>query len=98
MDPYEYRKDFPLFEEEEGGIVYFDNACMTLRPKQVIDKIVEYYSEYPGCGGRSLHRISSSLYSVAMLGGRSSRAFSSMFNCMRERIPTISMGSFATSL
>ena len=60
MDPYVYRKDFPLFKEEkDDGIVYFDNACMTLRPKPVIDKIVEYYSQYPGCGGRSLHKISS---------------------------------------
>ncbi len=30
---------------------------MTLRPKQVIDKINEYYYEYPGCGGRSVHKI-----------------------------------------
>jgi len=60
MDPYGYRKDFPLFDgEKEDGIIYFDNACMTLRPRPVIDKIVEYYSEYPGCGGRSLHKISS---------------------------------------
>ncbi|MBN1539673.1 MAG: cysteine desulfurase [Candidatus Thermoplasmatota archaeon] len=60
MDPYKYRKDFPLFRDDvKERIVYFDNACMTLRPQTVIDKIVEYYSFHPGCGGRSLHRISS---------------------------------------
>jgi len=61
MDPMRYRPDFPLFEDEnrEDKIIYFDNACMTLRPGPVIEKVMEYYSEYPGCGGRSLHRISS---------------------------------------
>ncbi|MGA1819550.1 MAG: aminotransferase class V-fold PLP-dependent enzyme [Thermoplasmatota archaeon] len=60
MDPYELRKDFPLFREgAEERIIYFDNACMTLRPQPVIDKLVEYYSYHPGCGGRSIHRISS---------------------------------------
>jgi cysteine desulfurase/selenocysteine lyase len=60
MDPNLYRKDFPLFEgEKDDAIAYFDNACMTLRPQPVIDKIVEYYSQYPGCGSRSLHKISS---------------------------------------
>jgi cysteine desulfurase/selenocysteine lyase len=61
MDPMTIRRDFPLFQDEEAEykIIYFDNACMTLRPKPVIDKIMEYYSEYPGCGGRSLHKISS---------------------------------------
>jgi cysteine desulfurase/selenocysteine lyase len=61
MDPRTIRNDFPLFQKgnKEDMIVYFDNACMTLRPKPVIDKILEYYSEYPGCGGRSLHKISS---------------------------------------
>lgn len=60
MDPYKYRKDFPLFRDDvKERIIYFDNACMTLRPRQVIDRIIEYYSFHPGCGGRSLHRISS---------------------------------------
>ena len=56
-----YRKDFPMLdrEEEDKKLIYFDNACMTLKPKVVIDKIIEYYTEYSGCGGRSLHSISS---------------------------------------
>ena len=32
--------------------VYFDNACTTLVPKQVIESIAEYYSEFPACGER----------------------------------------------
>jgi cysteine desulfurase/selenocysteine lyase len=36
--------------------VYFDNACTTLIPQQVLNSIVEYYTKYPGCAGaRSRH-------------------------------------------
>lgn len=59
MDTNELRKQFPLLNKKGDRMIYFDNACMTLRPQSVIDKIVEYYTEYPGCGGRSLHKISS---------------------------------------
>lgn len=31
---------------------YFDSACQTLRPQSVIDKEVEYYTQYNACGGR----------------------------------------------
>ena len=50
------RKDFPILEKP---IVYFDNACMSLKPIQVIDKINEYYKEYTACAGRSAHRFAS---------------------------------------
>ena len=33
------RKDFPILEK---GVIYFDSACMSLKPRQVIDKVVEY--------------------------------------------------------
>ena len=49
------RKDFEVLNK---NIVYLDSACMSLKPRQVIDKINEYYKEYPGCGGRSHHKIS----------------------------------------
>jgi len=56
--PY-FRKDFPVLERAVKGkpIIYFDNACMSLRPKQVIEKSNEYYYNYPGCAGRSNHLI-----------------------------------------
>ncbi len=47
------RKDFPVLSKG----IYLDSACMSLKPRQVIDKINEYYLEYPGCAGRSLHKI-----------------------------------------
>jgi cysteine desulfurase/selenocysteine lyase len=43
------RGDFPRLD----GIHYLDSACMSLRPRQVIDKVEEYYTEYPSCPGRS---------------------------------------------
>ncbi len=53
------RNEFPaLFEKRNGKYpIYFDNACMTLKPKPVIDAILEYYMKFPACGGegRSAH-------------------------------------------
>lgn len=54
-----YRDDFLILRKSIKGkpIIYLDNACMTLRPVQVVDKINEYYNEYPACGGRSQHKL-----------------------------------------
>ena len=30
---------------------------MSLKPIQVINKINEYYTDYPSCGGRSVHKL-----------------------------------------
>ncbi len=56
MNIEKIRQDFPILQK---GIIYFDNACMSLRPNQVINKITEYYKEYPACGGRSIHKLGS---------------------------------------
>ncbi|MDH7507954.1 MAG: cysteine desulfurase [Methanomassiliicoccales archaeon] len=56
MDVYKIRKDFPVYTGENNDPVYFDNACQTLRPRQVIDALNEYYLKYPACAGRSVHR------------------------------------------
>jgi len=50
------RSDFPLLLNED--VVYFDNACMTLRPQQVIDSISHYYTHLSACAGRSNHHLS----------------------------------------
>ncbi|MEK6942625.1 MAG: cysteine desulfurase [Nanoarchaeota archaeon] len=52
FDPEKARKDFPMLSKP---IIYFDNACMSLKPKQVIDKMNEYYNDYTACAGRSSH-------------------------------------------
>jgi len=50
------RADFPMLEKYPN-IVYFDNACTALKPQSVIDAIVEYYTEFGACGGRSSHQL-----------------------------------------
>jgi cysteine desulfurase/selenocysteine lyase len=52
------RDDFPSLKNQLNGKapVYFDSACTTLVPSQVIEVINEYYTDFPGCGGaRSRH-------------------------------------------
>ena len=59
MDVKGIREDFPLLAKEIYGkpIVYFDSACMTLKPNQVIDSMNYYYNELSSCGGRSVHKL-----------------------------------------
>ena len=49
------REDFPTLRGDNAP-TYLDNACVTLKPDSVINSISDYYSMYPGCGGRSVHR------------------------------------------
>jgi len=55
FDPRRIRGDFPPLRS--GNLIYFDNACTTLRPEPVIDAVTRYYSEFPACGERSLHQL-----------------------------------------
>lgn len=55
FDPHRVRDDFPPLRS--GKLIYFDNACMSLRPQSVIDAATQYYTEFPACGERSLHRL-----------------------------------------
>ncbi len=59
FDINKIRKDFPILtgEPSAGGPVYFDNACVTLKPESVINVIEDYYRKYPACAGRSNHRM-----------------------------------------
>lgn len=69
MEVDELRKDFPVLSREVDGkeIAYLDNACMTLKPIQVISKIKKYYAEQGACAGkRSSHRLSRETQRKAM--------------------------------
>ena len=57
MDSSAVRNDFPSIRKGHG--IYLDSACQTLRPDSVIAAMDEYYSEYPACGGRSVHSMAS---------------------------------------
>jgi cysteine desulfurase / selenocysteine lyase len=52
------RAEFPALRPREGRPppVYLDSACMSLVPAAVLAAMAAYYTEYPGCAGRSLHR------------------------------------------
>ena len=49
------REDFPLLKEE---IIYFDNSATSLKPKCVIDKMVDYYTNYPANAHRGDYDLS----------------------------------------
>src|ERR1035437_7170821 len=59
MDIKKIRQDFPMLQEGAGRkkIIYFDNACQTLRPKQVLEAINQYYLKSSACSGRSMHHL-----------------------------------------
>lgn len=44
------------FDYLEPGQRYFDSACQTLRPREVIDAETTYYRDYNACGGRVKYR------------------------------------------
>ena len=48
------RQDFPALKRLRNGKppIYFDNACTTLVPRQVVEEITRYYTQYPACGER----------------------------------------------
>jgi len=54
------RKDFPILERKVNGkpLIYFDNAATSQTPKQVIDVIVDYYSNYNANIHRGVHALS----------------------------------------
>ena len=80
MNIEKIRQDFPILQK---NIIYFDNACMTLRPIPVINKINEYYKEYPACGGRSLHKLGKKVTEEV---NKSRKTISKFFNTKENEI------------
>jgi cysteine desulfurase/selenocysteine lyase len=54
------RRDFPILARPARGhrLVYLDNAATTQKPRQVIDRIVRYYSEENSNVHRGVHYLS----------------------------------------
>lgn len=67
--------------------VYFDSACQTLRPQQVIDAMADYYHKYNSCGGRVKYdwgiildeKISETRKSILAFVGKSSSEYAVAF-------------------
>ena len=60
IDVQKIRNDFPILQREVNGkpLVYFDNAATSQTPQQVIDVIVDYYSNYNANIHRGVHTLS----------------------------------------
>ena len=60
FNPQVIRNDFPILGREVNGnpLVYFDNAATSQTPQQVIDAIVDYYSNYNANIHRGVHTLS----------------------------------------
>ncbi|WP_262917535.1 aminotransferase class V-fold PLP-dependent enzyme [Aestuariivivens sediminicola] len=60
IDVENIRKDFPILSRKVNGkpLVYFDNAATSQTPQQVIDCIVDYYSNYNANIHRGVHSLS----------------------------------------
>lgn len=50
------RSDFRLLAGKNVPI-YFDSACMSLKPNSVVEAMNEYYYEFPACTNRSPHKL-----------------------------------------
>lgn len=60
LDVNKIREDFPILKEKIYGksLIYLDNGATTQKPKQVVDKIVECYSQYNSNIHRGVHYLS----------------------------------------
>jgi cysteine desulfurase/selenocysteine lyase len=56
IDVKKIRKDFKILNGEQVPI-YFDNACVSLKPDAVVVAMNAYYYEFPACGDRSAHKM-----------------------------------------
>ena len=59
-DVLKVRQDFPLLEKsgEKDSLIYLDNGATTLKPRPVIEALMEYYSSYSANVHRGVHRLS----------------------------------------
>ena len=60
MDIQALRRDFPILSRKINGqpLIYFDNAATTQKPRQVIEAIVDYYTNHNGNVHRGVHTLS----------------------------------------
>ncbi len=57
LDIKQLKKDFPIFKNHPD-LVYLDSTATSLKPQSVIDKIVEYYTQYSANIHRGIYAIS----------------------------------------
>lgn len=60
IDIQKIRRDFPILVRTVNGkqLVYFDNAATSQKPRQVIDSLVDFYSNHNANIHRGVHTLS----------------------------------------
>ncbi len=60
LDANGIRKDFPILDRSVNGqpLVYLDNGATTQKPRQVVDAIVDYYTQLNSNVHRGVHQLS----------------------------------------
>jgi len=60
IDIQKIRRDFPILNRTVNGkqLVYFDNAATSQKPRQVIDSLVDFYSNHNANIHRGVHTLS----------------------------------------
>jgi len=97
MDVEKIREDFPILERMVNGkkIAYLDNGATSQKPRQVIDAIVRYYSEYNANVHRGVHKLSEES-TVAYEDAR--RKVAEFINASEEEIIFVKNASEALNL
>ena len=97
MDVEKIRKDFPILERMVNGkkIAYLDNGATSQKPREVIDAIVRYYSEYNANVHRGVHKLSEES-TVAYEDAR--RKIAEFINAREEEIIFVKNASEALNL
>jgi len=80
MNLNQLRNDFPILKK---NIIYFDSACMSLKPQQVIDAMNSYYLEFPACAGRSMHSLANKATEAV---NQSRKDIAKFFNAKEQEI------------
>jgi cysteine desulfurase/selenocysteine lyase len=82
FDVKSVRRDFPILDLQVHGhpLVYLDNAATTQKPRQVIDRIVQYYTRENSNVHRGVHHLSE----VATLAYENAREVARRFVNARE--------------
>ncbi|MFH1608807.1 MAG: cysteine desulfurase [Patescibacteria group bacterium] len=52
------REDFTVLSKNKASApIYFDSACMSLKPDSVVKAMEEYYFNFPACGNRGVYKM-----------------------------------------